>query len=111
MGSALTVAAGPVTVQIEAKLVLSIAESLCEVPGISETDIMILSGYTRQVYHVERELRDSSMRKVRVKTVDGSQVDDAPFVILLTVRAKDNDLGFMQYAARTSVATSRQKLL
>ena len=95
---------------VEARLVVSIAKSLCDIPGVSAADIMILSGYTRQVQLVERVLRDSSMSNVRVKTVDGSQADDAPFIILSTVRGQDNDLGFMQYAARTNVATSRQKV-
>ena len=94
----------------EAKLVVSIARSLCEIPGISEGDIMVLSGYIRQVYRIERELRESGVYDIRVKTVDGSQADDAAFIILSTVRAQDNDLGFMQFAARTNVATSRQKI-
>lgn len=86
---------------MEADLAVSIAKFLCAIPNICETDIMILSGYTRRV------TPERGLCSIRVKTVDGSQADDALFMILSTVRAEGNDLGFMQYAARTNVATSR----
>ncbi len=95
---------------MEADLAVSIAKSLCAISNVSEADIMILSGYTRQVHRIERVARERGLCNIRVKTVDGSQADDAPFVILSTVRSEGNDPGFMQYAARTNVATSRQKI-
>ena len=95
---------------VEARLAVSIAGSLCQIPGVSEADILILSGYTRQVCRVERVLRESGVSEVRAKTVDGSQANDCPFTIPSTIRAEDNGLGFMQYAAQTNVATSRQKI-
>ena len=95
---------------MEADLAVSIANPLCAIPNICETDIGILSGCTRQVHRMKRVARERGLCSIRVKTVDGSQADDALFVILSTVRAEGNDLGFMQYAARTNVATSRQKI-
>ena len=69
---------------------------------------MILSGYTRQVKLIQGLALECRLYDVSVKTVDGSQGDEAQIVILSTVR-DGRDLGFIQSASRANVATSRQK--
>ena len=70
---------------------------------------MILSGYARQVKLIQGIARECLLHDVLVKTVEGSQGDEAQIVILSTVR-DSGDLGFMQSASRANVATSRQKV-
>lgn len=94
---------------VEANVAVSLTLFLCAMLNVCEDDVMILSGYTRQVRNVGRRARSKGLYTIRVKTVNVSQADDAPFVILSTEQTDGNQLGFMQASAKTIVATSRQK--
>ena len=62
---------------VEADLAISLTSSLCAMPDFCEGDVTFLSGYTRQVHHVERMARSKDLYTIRVEMVDGSQADDA----------------------------------
>ena len=95
--------------ELEAKVAVNLARGLlATIPSVNEADIMILSGYARQVKLIQSLARECPLHDIRVKTVHGSQGDEAHIVILSTVR-DGGDLGLMQSASRANVATSRQK--
>ena len=95
--------------ELEATVAVNLARGLlAAIPGVTQRDIMILSGYARQVKLIQGLALECRLYDVLVKTVDGLQGDEAQIVILSTVR-DGGDLGFMQSASRANVATSRQK--
>ena len=93
---------------LEANVALSLARSLCTIRNVAQNDILDLNGYTRQVNSLQRLAQGQGLFDLRFKIVEGSQADDAPFVILSVVR-DSGDLGFLRTSSRANVATSRQK--
>ncbi len=77
--------------------------------GIPQSSIAIITFYSAQRSLYKRILKAKQLEGMRLLSVDGSQGDEAPFVILepVTPGAPDYRLGFLKEVERLCVALSR----
>jgi len=77
--------------------------------GIPQSSIAIITFYSAQRTLYKRILKAKQLEGIRLLSVDGSQGDEAPFVILdpVTPGAPDYRLGFLKDVERLCVALSR----
>ena len=70
-------------------------------PDLKQNDLLIPSGYAREVQLLQSMLRGCDLYDLPVKTVEGSQVAEAYIAVLSIVR-DGGDLGFVQSSAKAS---------
>lgn len=77
--------------------------------GIPQSSIAIITFYSAQRSLYKRILKAKQLEGIQLLSVDGSQGDEAPFVILdpVTPGAPDYTLGFLKDLERLCVALSR----
>lgn len=92
----------------EALVTESLVRSLLGLPNTSAANILVLTGYRRQLKLLQELAKKNAWGAVEIKTIDGSQGAEQEIVILSTVRTFGG-VGFMASKNRANVCTSRAR--
>ncbi|XP_071791761.1 3'-5' exoribonuclease HELZ2-like isoform X2 [Asterias amurensis] len=108
----------------EVQHVVRMATALVRRHHVRQADVVVLTQYRLQKFHIEKELEAAGLEDVNVSTVVKSQGNEWDYVILSTVRSlprveiderpsvawKKQNLGFITDENQTNVAITRPRL-
>jgi superfamily I DNA and/or RNA helicase len=86
----------------EALVTQSLVKSLLALPQISAANILVLTGYRRQLKLLEELAKRNTWDGVAIKTVDSWHGTEQQIVILTTVRTFGGGAGFMANKSRAN---------
>ena len=80
--------------------------------GIKQSQMGVISFYTRQINDIEARLKMKNIEHVEVKSVDSFQGREKEIIILSMVRSNtDQNIGFLKDPKRLNVSATRAKRL